>query len=105
MQSQATRLKTGISFFAVFCLSGVTNALVDYDHAVEHIAKVITDHQDDFHHEHMATPAHKREMENLKVAACMHFEPNHHQVQECYTIFELDPCKTYLDDPADYNHC
>ena len=90
--------------FAVLCLMGSANALVDYEHAVEHIAKVIQEHQDDFMHDpHIQH--HDVDLDWLKHATCRQYEDNHHETQECYTIFELDPCKHYLDDEADYDHC
>ena len=94
----------GRNLFAVLCLVGYSHALVDYEHAVHHIAKVIQDHHGDFMHGTQAT-AHQLDMTRLKEKTCHHFEPNHHQIQECYTIFELDPCKHYLDDEGDYYHC
>ena len=83
---------------------GSANALVDYEHAVEHIAKVIQEHQGDFTHD-PHTHVHDVDLNWLKQATCSSYEDNHHETQECYTIFELDPCKHYLDDEADYDHC
>ena len=92
------------SIFAVLCLVGYSNALVDYEHAVHHIARVIQDHSDNFYTD-PNTISHVIDTQLLKEQSCRTYEPDHHKMQECYTIFELDPCKSYLDDVEDYENC
>ena len=92
------------TLFAVLCLMGSSSALVDYEHAVEHIAKVIQDHSEDFTQD-AHSPHHTVDMGWLKHATCKVYDANHHETQECYTIFELDPCKHYLDDETEYKQC